>query len=105
MVDAQRLREFYENLSDDELERMSRLELIEEAGRLLQAEMDLRGLVPAAPVAEAPARRHFSLRNAYLPPAALIADPNAEAAISPTASAPSFPWLATGYLPCCSQCG
>jgi hypothetical protein len=82
MADSQRLGEFYESLSDEELQRMSALELIPEASRLLQAEMKLRGLAPAAPPAEPPARRRFSLRNPYLPPAALIADLNAEAVIS-----------------------
>src|SRR5687768_13100713 len=69
MADPQRLRKLYESLSDDELVRISRSELVLEARDLLNAEMTERGLAPAA-------------RNPYLPPAAPIADPAAEATIS-----------------------
>ncbi len=71
MADPQRLRKLYESLSDDELVRISRSELVLEARDLLNAEMTGRGLAPAP-----------AARNPYLPPAAPIADLDAEAAIS-----------------------
>jgi hypothetical protein len=71
MADPQRLRKLYESLSDDELVRISRSELVLEARDLLNAEMTGRGLAPAP-----------AARNPYLPPAAPIADLDAEAALS-----------------------
>src|SRR5688572_9336745 len=71
MADAQRLRKLYESLSDDELVRISRSELVLEARDLLNAEMTERGLAPAPPA-----------RNPYLAPAAPLADLDAEASIS-----------------------
>ena len=84
MVDRDHLRELYNRLTDDELTRIWESELVSDARHILQAEMNLRGLPTPAPKEPdpPPTRSRFSLRNPYLPPGALIADVNAEAAIS-----------------------
>ena len=84
MVDRDHLRELYNRLNDDELARLWNSELVTEARSILQAEMSLRGMLTPAAYEPAPPSTgsRFSLRNPYLPPGALIADVNAEAAIS-----------------------
>jgi hypothetical protein len=84
MADLNYLRQFYDGLSDDELARVWRRDLVPEAREVLRAEMKLRNL--AMPALEAPRpedkRARFSLTNPYLPPAAFLADMSGEAALS-----------------------
>ena len=73
MVDRPHLRDLYSGLSDAELRRIWRTELVSEARVVLQEEMTKRGItVPSLPP--------FS--NPYMPPAALLADPKDAAVLS-----------------------
>jgi len=95
MVDRDHLRELYNRLTDGELTRIWKSELVPDARSILQAEMNLRGMPTPAPKEPDPPRSgpRFSLRNPYLPPGALIADVNGEAAISARGLVRLFQWM------------
>lgn len=79
MVDRAHLRQLYSALSDAELRRIWRTELVSEARAVLQEELSLRGItVPSLPASEV----ETVVGNPYRPPAALLADPKAEAVLS-----------------------
>src|SRR5687768_5017169 len=87
MVDRAHLGDLYKGLTDAELRRIWRTELVSEARVVLQEEMAQRGItapelpepVRREPAAQA-ARATFS--NPYMPPGALLADPKEAAVLS-----------------------
>jgi hypothetical protein len=71
MVDAGYLREHYDKLTDEELERIAKSDLVSEARAVLEAEFKSRGLaLPAGGVLP------------YAPPAARVEDPDAWATLT-----------------------
>jgi hypothetical protein len=87
MPDQEHLGQLFSGLSDAELRRIWRTELVSEARAVLQEEMMRRGVT--APELSEPARTEPVARtkpsifsNPYLPPGALLADPKSEAVLS-----------------------
>jgi hypothetical protein len=87
MVDRAHLGDLYKGLTDAELRRIWRTELVSEARAVLQEEMAQRGIT--APELPEPVRREPAARtaratfsNPYMPPGALLADPRDVAVLS-----------------------
>jgi hypothetical protein len=81
VVDVDQLRAHYDQLDDQELQRIAQTELVPEARAALDAEMSARGLLWKSD-ADAPAAPRVARANPYAPPEATVSDPHAWAVLS-----------------------